>query len=258
MVDLPDHDDIPSWLAALEDLVERGGAPTGTGLHLLRAALSDMRKRIQRRAAEVCATLARRGWPIPGLLDDALADPALRVRWGATYAWSLIGTVPASAQATLIELLGDTDGDLRWAAGDLLRHLAERDRSSVVADLVASVRDVPSRRKMALYCLRDLRASEAIAPALSVLAGDGELETRLAALATVAALEADHAVAAGRIAALVEDADPRMQRAAAGTLGSLGVGSPEVLSALRRALASDDPSLRRAAARSLERLAPTR
>jgi HEAT repeat protein len=258
MVDFPDRDDISGWLTALENLVEPTAAPTEAGLQLLRAALGDTRKRIQRRAAEVCATLASRGWPIPGLLGDALADPVLSLRWGATYAWSLIGTVPASAQATLIELLGDADGDLRWAAGALLKRLAERDRASVVADLIASVRQVPNARKMALYCLRDLGAGEAIAPALSVLAADDELETRLAALATVAALEADHAIAARRIAALVEDADPRMQRAAAGTLGSLGVGSPEVLSALRRALASDDASLQRAAARSLERLAPKR
>jgi HEAT repeat protein len=234
-------------------LLDSPGPPTQGDLELLRACLGDARKRVQRRAAEVCAALARGGWPIADLLDHALAAPALRLRWGAAYALSLLGPVPAAAQSTLLELLGDSDGDLRWAAAELLKRLAASRRLQVVAQLIASVRDVPSRRKMALYCLRDLGAVEAVAVAADALA-DEQIQTRLAALAYLAALDPDRDRLARRIAALIDDADPAMRRAAAGTLGSVGVRLPEVMAALERAIASTDVSLRRAAQRSLNLL----
>jgi HEAT repeat protein len=70
----------------------------------------------------------------------------------------------------------------------------------------------------------------------------------------LAKVSRERGAAARRIAELIDDADPRMQRAAAGTLGSLGRRDEYVVRALRRAQASADPSLRRAATRSLREL----
>ena len=106
---------------------------------------------------------------------------------------------------------------------------------------------------MALYCLRDLQVVEAAGVAIAALE-DPTIEARLAALALLAKVHPDPGAAARRIAALIEDDDPRMRRAAAGTVGELAVASDDVLAALHKAESSDDPSLRRAAARSLRAL----
>ena len=239
---------------ALTAVAERDAAPDRAELAALDACLADPHKLVQRRAAETFAALARRGVEVEAALRAALAAPELRRRWGAVYALSLIGPLPPAALPTLLDVLGVDDGDLRWAAGDLIKQLAARERSSVVAALLAVARAAAPPRKMALYCLRDLGVAEAVDAALSALA-DGPIETRLAALSLLSAVHPDPAVAAQRIAALIDDGDPRMQRAAAATLGGLGVRTDAVMSALRRASSSDDSSLRRAAAHSLRMLA---
>jgi hypothetical protein len=162
---------------------------------------------------------------------------------------SLLRRLPFDALPTLLEVVGLDDGDLRWAASELIKQLAAVDRERVVAALLVAARDPAAQRKMALYCLRDLGVAEASDIALDALA-DPHRETRLAAVALLAKVHPDTSAAARRIAALVDDADPHMQRVAAATLGSLGVSLPEVRAALDRAEASGDDSLRRAARRS--------
>ena len=165
----------------------------------------------------------------------------------------MICRLPLEALPVLLDVMGLDDGDLRWAAAELVKQLAAADRDAVCAHLLAAARDPGPKRKMALYCLRDLDVVEASDIAVAALA-DEHVDTRLAALALLAKVSRDHAAAARRIAELIADADPRMQRAAAGTLGRLGVRDDHVVRALRRAEASADPSLRRAATRSLREL----
>jgi HEAT repeat protein len=240
-------------LAAMVALVARPDAPTAAELTALRACLADPRKLIQRRAAEAFASLAQRGVAVEGPLHAALADSDLRLRWGVTYALSRVGAVPVAALPTLLEVIGLDDGDLRWAAAELIKQLAATEREPVVARLLAAAHEPGVRRKMALYCLRDLAVGEAFDAGVAALA-DQAIETRLAGLAVIAKLHPDADVAAGRITALLDDPDPRMQRAAAGTLGPLGVASDAVVRALHRASGSADPSLARAASRSLRQL----
>ncbi len=236
-------------VAAIAALADGVAAPDAADLDALRACLGDARKLVQRRAAEAFAALAGRGVEVGDRLRAALGAPDLRLRWGAAYALSLVGPLPLEALPTLLDVMGLDDGDLRWAAADLVKQLAATDRGSVVARLLAAAREPGAQRKMALYSLRDLRVVEAFDVALDALAGE-HVETRLAALAVISKVHPDPAVAARWIAGLIDDSDPRIQRAAAGTLGGLGVRSEEVVGALRRAEMSDDASLRRAAARS--------
>jgi HEAT repeat protein len=243
-------DSVEERLAGLTALADAGALPDATELAGLDACLGDRRKAVQRRAAEVCAHLMERVPQLRGWLEERLHAPELGRRWGAIFALSLGGVVPSAARPTLLELLGDPDGDVRWAAAELLKRMAAGARAAIVGDLVDVARVASRRRKMALYCLRDLGAPEAaevVEPALA----DPDVDTRLAALALLAAVGTDRSAAALRIAELVADADPRMQRAAAGTLGRLGIASPPVEAALRRATQSDDESLRKAAHRSL-------
>src|SRR5260221_8141 len=96
------------------------------------------RKLVQRRAAEAFAALARRGLAVEPQLHAALAAPELRLRWGAVYALSLVGAPPRAALPTLLDVIGLDDGDLRWAAADLIKQLAAREREAVVGSLLAA------------------------------------------------------------------------------------------------------------------------
>lgn len=239
--------------AAIAALVARDAPPSAAELDALRDCLGDARKLVQRRAAAAFEALAGRGVAVGELLGAALHAPDVRLRWGAAYALSRIGRLPLEALPTLLDVIGLDDGDMRWAASELLKQLAGAARPRVVAGLLAAARAPGPQRKMALYCLRDLAAVEACELAQDALA-DPHLETRLAALALLATVHPDRAAAAPLIAALIDDPDPRMQRAAAATLGGLAVQTDEVIGALRYAGTSNDPSLRRAAARSLRLL----
>jgi len=240
-------------IAACAALLERVSPPTEQELDALCAALADPHKAVQRRAAETAAALTKRGARLGERLRVALDADELRHRWGAVYALSLIGPVPRAALPTLLALLGSDDGDLRWAAAELLKRLAESHREAVVGPLLTIAHAPGAQRKMALYCLRDLAVGSGFGAALAALA-DAEIETRLAALAVLAQVHPSAAAAVQHIVPLLDDADPRMQRAAAATLGSLDVSTHEVIDALRRVESRPDPSLRRAAARSLRLL----
>jgi hypothetical protein len=233
-------------LAACDD-------PERSALDALDECLCDASKLVQRRAAESFAALVRRGLVGEERLRAKVSSGERRARWGAVYALSLIDRLTIDTLPILLEVMGSDDGDLRWAAADLAKRLAAVDRDVVATALTDAARVGGAARKMALYCLRDLAVAAATDVAVDAL-DDPAIETRLAALAFLAAVHADAAVAAQRIAALVADADPRMQRAAAGTLGGLGIGDASVADALRRARSSSDPSLSRAALRSLRQL----
>jgi HEAT repeat protein len=242
-------------VAAMAALAGRDAPPRAAELDALRDCLGDARKLVQRRAAEAFAALAARGVEVRELLRATLAAPELRQRWGAAYALARAGALSGEALPTLLAVIAVDDGDLRWAAAELLKQLARTDCDAVAAALIAAARRPGAARKMALYCLRDLAVAEAHDAAIDALA-DAHLETRLAALAVLAKVHRDAGATAARVAALIDDPDPRMRRTAAATLGDLGVRSADVLEALRRAAASDDESLCRAAQRSLARLSP--
>jgi HEAT repeat protein len=243
-------------IRAMDELAERSTPPSEEETEALLACLADRRKPVQRRAAECFAALIGRGLPLEGLLHGALAGAEWRLRWGATFALSLAGEVPVGALETLVEALGVADGDLRWAAVELLVRCAGIDRGVALPRLLgaaSSGSDV--QRKMALYCLRDAGARHpAVLAAAEQALAETNTDLRLAGLSALARLHGDRSAASLRVARLLVDGDERIRRAAAGTLGRMGAGSPEVLAALRRALDSEDSSLRRAAATALRTL----
>lgn len=220
--------------------------------------LGDERKAVQRRAAEAAAQRARIDPTVAERLHEVVTASPWRQRWGAAFALSLLGPLHAMALPTLLEALDSDDGDVRWAAADLLKQLAARESMAVSAALLQSARDgTANQRKMALYCLRDLDVSDAAPVATEALAA-GPIEVRLAALAALVPLARDKAAAARHVKELVTDADLRMGRAAAIALGQLGVATDDVRAVLDGALTAGDPSLRRAAERALRLLGPQR
>src|SRR4051812_26401483 len=157
--------------AAITRLAVRDTLPTDAELAALLDCLADRSKLVQRRAAESLATLQRRGLAVAASLHTRIAAGELHARWGVVYALSLLGPLPLSTVPTLMDVVGADDGDLRWAAADLLKAIAATDRAAVTEPLIASVRAGGPGAKMALYCLRDLAVIEALAVAEAALSG---------------------------------------------------------------------------------------
>ncbi len=234
-----DESDCLAWIA----VAETGVALSDEQLDALLACLGHSRKLVQRRAAHILAGL-------PGRRADLLAILAskqARQRWGAAYALSLCEAPALEATAVLFECLGSSDGDVRWAARDILLRLqAALDLAPLLLEVAHS--GSPAQRKMAAYCLRDLatRASGGEAAMLRLL-HDPDSGVRIAAMACLERIATDRAATADAVARLVHDDEPGVRRAAAATLGSIGEATTAALAALDEASRDSDPSLRRAA-----------
>jgi HEAT repeat protein len=252
--------DLEKRLAAIERLAVGDEEPDEERLRSLRSFLGDEEKVVQRAAAEAFGKLAARGVAVRPLLDEVLRAVSSRVRWGAAFALSRSGGVPAAALPTLLDALDAEDRDLRWAASDLLVRQVPVWGSRAARSLVELVGSGTARqRKMALYCLRDIgrnigAGGEGSEEVVRRALGDGDVDVRLAAVAALVKVASDRRTAALLISSCLGDRDLRVCRAAAGTLGMLGQRDEEVFAALRGAAQSGDESLRRAADRALERL----
>lgn len=246
--------DVPERLSTMADLVAQGGADAAT-LEALAACLGDVRKIIQRRAAETFAALSAHDANVRAVLLRTLQSDLARQRWGAAYALSLLGDPPPVALPTLLEALGSDDGDVRWAAGNIL---ARRRGDAALVDALEQLLSAgnAAQRKMAAYCLRDLDARlPAVERALLATLHDPDTNVRLAAISCVARVAIDRTAAARRLTELLDDSDVSVRRVTAAVLGLLGDRSETVRAALETASQSADASLARAAMRSLRLLA---
>lgn len=245
--------DAAERLAAIAELGERRNVDQDE-LHALAECLGYEKKVVQRRAAEVFAALNDRGIAVRVIVTTALRSNTPRQQWGAAFALSLLGTAPPEALPVLLACLGSDDGDVRWAAANIMVRMKDTPR------LVELLQDAlrtgnPAQRKMAAYCLRDLDArSPAVQRALFDALCDTEPGVRIAVMSSLACLGADRAAVAQRVTQLLRDVHDGVRRAAAAVLGSLGDRSEPILAALRAAASERDASLQRAAQRSLRLL----
>jgi len=245
--------DLAQQLDAMADLVEHGETEADD-LEALAECLGAARTIVQRRAAETFAALAQRGIEVRRCLCTAVQSPAPKQRWGAAYAMSLIGQPPPLALPALLEALGSTDADVRWAAGNILARMRESsDVGKVLRAVLAT--GTPLQRKMAAYCLRALELrcrdnEQAIVAALD----DADPSVRRAAVSCLPRVATNRPAAAQRLVELLGDSDVSVRRIAAAVLGPLGERSAAVVAALRAATTTTDVSLQRAAERSLRML----
>jgi HEAT repeat protein len=158
----------------------------------------------------------------------------------------------------LSEALSDDDGDIRWAAANLIVRLGGEYPEEIRERLITLGDDSDSNaRKMALYCIRDLgiRGADLLA-VLERAVRDLDVHVRLAALAVLTRLtDAIDDAARLAIGCLESDSDAGVRRAAAVALGNLQHNSTRTAEALRAAAGDlSDTSLARAARGALERL----
>jgi HEAT repeat protein len=208
-------------------------------------------KEIARSACTVLA-LAAKTPEYRRSIEGALGDAEPRRRWGAAFALAQAGFCGEAVAQAALEAAGASDGDVRWAAIEVLRG-AVRERPALLAELArAAITEAPVRRKMVLYCLRDLGYGDAGVFVHALDSADPDV--RLAGLSGLARASRPDSTALRAIVACLEgDREPGVRRAAAATLGRAGGTDPFVRAALERARASaTDPDLVRAASGAIE------
>src|SRR6185369_5800092 len=137
-------------------------------------------------------------------LERALESPRARMRWGAAFTIGrAVAIPPASVWTAVREAMSLEDGDQRWAASELACRLA-RHHPAILGELRSAVADDSAvLRKMALYCLREVRPPDLAKVGRAALA-DPDSGVRLAALATLVdgGGERDERLASARAIAL--------------------------------------------------------
>jgi hypothetical protein len=226
----------------------------GRLIELLAAAAKEER----RMAAEQLIALVDREPSAVAALRAALTDADPRRRWGATFVLHRTGVRDEGVFGGALAALGFIDGDVRWAAAQIVVSLAasNADRRDRVRDIAAD--PAAAGRKMALYCLRDLGGNDEDVFVAGLAAPDSRV--RLAAVAclgrvpTLSALEVD-----ALLAAVANDTDAGMRRAATVALRGATNDEARVRPVLERLRAQAlDPDLARAAERALTALAAAR
>ncbi len=239
----PDPDARRAALIALED----GGAPIDDAVcTALIGLLGAREKETSRRAAGALARAASNPdhrARIEAVLDDA--DP--RRRWGAAFALARAHVLTEAVVRAAIDALASADGDVRWAALEIVCK-AVRENPDLVRLLRQALGSAePAQRKMALYALRDLGRAEhdEVLEALR----DEDRGVRLAALSTLGRLaNADRAVAQRILDVVSDDPDPGVRRAAAATVARMRGAGAAIGERLRDLAArSGDADLARAA-----------
>jgi HEAT repeat protein len=112
-------------------------------LDALVACIGANRKVIQRRAAEALAGLALHDARVIEKLRAALSHADSRARWGAAYALGLVtleGALDLAAMPALIEAVSSSDGDVRWAAAEVIVRLGKSHRDAVSHQLIELTR----------------------------------------------------------------------------------------------------------------------
>jgi HEAT repeat protein len=254
------REDPEARIAAILQIARNPRAQLSDGaLAALLQCLGATHKAVQRRAVDALAAIAERDTRVLPALRAALGGNDQRTRWAAAYALGLIGdALDLTAQKTLLEALSNPDGDVRWAAAELVVRLGHESPDEIRLALI-ELGGHPDHhaRKMALYCLRDLKfADPQVRTMVENASRSAEPTVRLAALSLLANLsDADDEAIAIAMRCLESDPTAGVRRAAASALGHLGRRSNRARDALARAAAqAHDASLRKAARQALQRM----
>jgi HEAT repeat protein len=159
--------------------------------------------------------------------------------------------VDADVARAALQSFAIEDGDIRWAAAEIVCAAARNDAGLESHLRLAGDGASFEQRKMALYCLRNIGFRDATLYLRSL--DDEHAGVRHAALSGLLRCgDADAATIDRLVRLLANEVDAGVRRAVAVTLGRVMAGNPGALAALQETAAlSDDPDLVRAIERSL-------
>lgn len=223
----------------------------------LLACLGHRTKKIQRGAATVLVRFASQQPDIIAALTHKLTHPNARLRWTAAFTLSQLELPSLSPLPVLIENLGHQESDLRWAAATAVLQLARHYSQDVAQAMIQLVyKGNAVQRRMALYCLRDLKQTDHTAQdAYLASLRDEDPMVRLGGLSCLGKLRLRSGAMRAAIPRLLEhDPDMGVRRAAAVTCGQIGDMDTYIIEALQRTAQAADTSLSKASAGALKKL----
>jgi HEAT repeat protein len=180
------------------------------------------------------------------LLRGALKSDLALARWGAAFAIAGADVFDELVGEAALEALAIGDGDIRWAAAQIVRAVCEHEPEFVrrVEDAARAGRG--EQRKMAIYCLRDLGHRDAGVYVAALAAEDAG--TRHAALSALQACGvAENATIEAVLKRLEQEADAGVRRSIAVVLGRIMGAHTGAARALAQAADdSDDPDFKKA------------
>jgi HEAT repeat protein len=187
-------------------------------------------------------------------LEQLLADRSRGNLWAVGYVLGHLPQPSAAAIGSLLDGLDHSEPDIRWAIALLLTRLAQSDGNVVQQLLALAASGKANQRRMAIYCIRDLRlACKASMAALASATGDQDPSVRVAAVTSLR-WRADAGASTRKLLLdiFVGDQDGRVRNAAAVTLAQLGAPDVSFVRALEQCVSRGDASARKAALAALE------
>lgn len=218
--------------------------------------LESVDKSVIRRAVDAFIPLAARLPQVADQLTDLLGDPQRKNLWAIAYVLANLPQPSERVLQILRDALDHGDSDIRWAVAVLLTRLANSHQrvAALLLDLMA--RGTPTQRRMAIYCVRDLKLTdrESLNALLSLLSDPQPLVRVAATTSLKERSNFNDEVKKRLLEIFLHDPDGRVRNAAAITLAHLGSPSAEFVTALNNAIHGTDTRLGKAAAAALRAL----
>ena len=224
-----------------------------TDISALIGDLEHSEKRVIRAAVDALISLAHDSPQLRDTLHRRMGEPHVKNVWAIAYILAQLQQPSREAKQRLLEGLAHQDADIRWAISLLLVRLANSDPeiSRQLLRLCASGNAL--QRRMAIYCLRDLKSQDAAATKVFCRAlSDPDPLVRIAGTAGLKTkTHLDLREKDALLTVFLEDPDNRVRSVAAVTLAQTGRPSEDFLRALNRAESSDNEQLKRAASAAM-------
>jgi HEAT repeat protein len=195
----------------------------------------------------------------PGLrttLERLLADGQQKNRWAIAYVLAHLPQPSGRAIRALLDGLDHPEPDIRWAIALCLVQIATSESNLVNLLLELCRNGTGNQRRMAIYCIRDLRLTDAASlQTLLTATTDIEPTVRVAAVTSLKPRsDIDTQVRRRLLEIFLNDASINVRNAAAITLAQLGSPTEDFFAALRAAQNSADGKLKKAASAALNLL----
>jgi HEAT repeat protein len=142
-------------------------------------------------------------------VEAAIAEQPFGRRWICAFALARAGRHGAEISTVAVEALGEPDGDVRWAAAEILCHARSEAAARMLAAIASLAADDVRATHETVRCMRD----------------DREPGVRRAAAAILGRLRGDVGAALAALGeAAGDESDPHFKRAVSGALERLKVG----------------------------------
>lgn len=224
-----------------------------TDISALISDLEHTEKRVIRAAVDALVSLAPHSPQLRDALHQRMSEHDVKNAWAIAYVLAQLPQPSREAIQRLLQGLAHEDADIRWAISLLLVRLANSDAEIFRQLLRLCASGDALQRRMAIYCLRDLKSQDAAATEVFCRAlSDPDPLVRIAGAAglkTKANLEVREKDAL--LTVFLEDPDNRVRSVAAVTLAQTGMPSKNFLQALYHAESGENEQLKRAASAAL-------